>query len=266
MSTVTLVALCVVAGGAGFIDAVGGGGGLLQVPALLILLPQHPVPSLLGTNKFSSIFGTSAASWRYARSVRIPWATVTPALVAALIGATLGAHLVSHLAAAKIKPLVLTLLVVALGYTLSKPQLGRIHAPRLGRLTEPLTATAGGFALGCYDGFFGPGTGSFLILLFVAGLGFGFLAAAASAKLLNVATNLAALVYFAAHGEILYRVALPMAACNFAGGWIGSHLATRRGSGFVRAVFVIVVCGLILRLGYEVAISLSTATHGQARS
>ncbi|MDE2149265.1 MAG: TSUP family transporter [Gammaproteobacteria bacterium] len=247
----TLVALCGFALLAGFVDAVGGGGGLVQVPALLVLLPQQPVATLFGTNKLASIFGTSGAAWRYARGITLPWPSLLPAIAAALAGAWLGARLVSHLNPTLLKPVILALLVLALTVTLARPQLGRVHAPRLSPRTAALASLGVGFGLGFYDGFFGPGTGSFLILSFVAVFGFSFLAASAYAKLVNVSTNLAALVYFIPHGDWLPTVALPMAACNLAGSFLGSHLAIRHGSGFVRAVFLLVVAALILRLGGE---------------
>lgn len=237
---------------AGFIDAVAGGGGLVQVPALFILMPQVPAATLLGTNKFSSIWGTAFAAVQYARRMPLEWRATLPAVGAAFTFGFLGAGVAAHMPSDFMRPLVLVLLAAVLVYTLWKKDLGALHAPRLGRIATVLASLATGAAIGFYDGFFGPGTGSFLIFAFVGLFGFSFLAASASAKLVNVVTNLAALAYFVPNGHVLYGVALPMAACNIAGSLLGTRLALRLGSAFVRRVFVIVVGALLLRLAWDV--------------
>lgn len=237
---------------AGFIDAVAGGGGLVQVPALFILMPHVPAATLLGTNKFSSIWGTAFAAVQYARRMPLEWRATLPAVAAAFAFGFLGAGVVAHTPSDFMRPLVLVLLGAVLAYTLWKKDLGALHAPRLGRLQTVLASLGTGAAIGFYDGFFGPGTGSFLIFAFVGLFGFSFLAASASAKLVNVVTNLAALAYFVPHGHVLYGVAIPMAACNIAGSLVGTRLALRLGSAFVRRVFVVVVSALILRLAWDV--------------
>jgi uncharacterized protein len=249
---VELPALLAFAFLAGFIDAVAGGGGLVQVPALFILMPGVPAATLLGTNKFASIWGTLFATWQYSRQVPMEWRATLPTCAAALAFGYVGAQTVAHVPADFLRPLVLVLLVAVLAYTLWKKDLGALHAPRL---SHPQTFWAGlatGTAIGFYDGFFGPGTGSFLIIAFVGLFGFSFLAASASAKAVNVITNGAALGYFATHGHVLYAVAAPMALCNILGSIIGTRLALKLGSGFVRVVFLVVVSALLLRYAYDV--------------
>lgn len=247
-----LAALCAFAFLAGFLDAVVGGGGLIQVPALLILMPDTPIATLLGTNKCVSIFGTSAAVWQYSRHVVLPWRAILPTTLTALLFGYAGAATVSHLDPRALRPLILGVLLLVLAYTLWRKDFGAMHAPRLSRAAQMAAGLAIGAAIGFYDGFFGPGTGSFLVLAFVAGFGFSFLHASAAAKVVNAVTNAAAIAYFVPRGHFLLWLALPMAAFNLAGGLAGSRLAIRRGSGFVRVLFLFVVGILILRFAIDV--------------
>jgi uncharacterized protein len=246
-----LVYLCGFAFLAGFIDAVAGGGGLVQVPALFVLMPGVPAATLLGTNKFASIWGTLFATWQYSRQVPMEWRATLPTCAAALLFGYVGARTVAHVPADFLRPLVLVLLVVVLAWTLWRKDLGALHAPKLTHTQQLWVGLATGAVLGFYDGFFGPGTGSFLIIAFVGLFGFSFLAASASAKAVNVITNGASIAYFATHGHVLYAVALPMALCNLLGSFVGTRLALKLGSRFVRAVFVIVVSALIARYAYD---------------
>lgn len=236
---------------AGFIDAVAGGGGLIQVPALFILMPGVPAPALLGTSKFAGIFGTSLAAAQYARRIAIEWRTTLPTGIAALVFSYAGARAVAQVPPDLLRPLILVLLVGVLIYTLWKKDLGALHAPKLSPGAAFWMGLATGALIGFYDGFFGPGTGSFLIIAFVGLFGFSFLAASASAKVVNVITNGAALAYFIGHGQVLYAVAAPMAACNLAGSFVGTRLALKLGSKFVRGVFIVVVSALIARYAYD---------------
>ncbi len=235
---------------AGMVDAMVGGGGLIQIPALLAQFPQTAIPTLFGTNKLSSIAGTSAAFWRYARAVRIPWSVAAPAALAALVGAWLGAGLVAWLPKATMKPLVLILLILVALYTFARKELGH-QATRPLRASDRWLGMGLGLIIGLYDGFFGPGTGSFLIFAFVRFFGMDFLRASASAKLINGATNLSALAFFASHGPILWAIGLTMAACNIAGAYAGTHLALRHGTRLIRRVFLGVVVVLIVRLAVD---------------
>jgi uncharacterized protein len=247
-----ILALCAFAFLAGFLDAVVGGGGLIQVPALLVLLPDAPIATLFGTNKCVSVFGTSAAVWQYTRHVRLPWAAVLPTVLTALLCGYAGAATVSRLDPDRLRPLILAVLVLVLAYTLWRKDFGALHAPRLGRRAQLAAGLCTGAVIGFYDGFFGPGTGSFLVLAFVALFGFSFLHASAAAKIVNAVTNVAAIAWFVPHGQFIGTLVLPMAACNLAGGLIGARLAIARGSGFVRLLFLLVVGALILRLAYDV--------------
>jgi hypothetical protein len=246
-----LLALLAFAFLAGFIDAVAGGGGLVQVPALFILMPQVPAATLLGTNKFASIWGTAFAAVQYGRRMPMEWRTTLPTCAAAMLFGFLGAQTVAHLPSGFMRPLALALLVFVLTYTLWRKDFGALHAPRLSLPQQFWLGLGTGAAIGFYDGFFGPGTGSFLIIAFVGLFGFSFLAASASAKVVNVITNLAALTYFALNGHVLYAAAIPMAACNVAGSLLGTNLALKLGSRFVRRVFLLVVSALILRFAWD---------------
>lgn len=243
-----VVALCAFAFLAGLVDAVAGGGGLIQVPALFAVFPSLPPSILLGTNKFSAITGTTIAMLRYSWSVRIHWRVVLPAAGVAGIGALAGAKTVTLIDPAILRPLLLVLLSTMAVYTLTRPKLGEnpdAGAPlrRGGRSFYVLTAL-----FGFYDGFFGPGAGSLMMFALVRLFGYDFLSAAATTKVLNLATNFSALVLFMVTGNVLYTVALPMAVLNVAGGFLGAHFAVRRGSRFIRTVFLMVVAALIIKV------------------
>ena len=236
---------------AGLVDAAVGGGGLIQLPGLFTTLPQHTPAALLGTNKFSSVFGTGAAAWRYARSVRFPWKPVLLAAATAFVFSFFGATAVSLLSKDAVRPLVLTLLIVMLGYTLAKKDFGALHRPlALGR-RELGIALAMGAVIGFYDGFFGPGTGSFLIFLFVRFFGLDFLRASAASKVVNLATNIAALSFFVPSGNVLLAVAVPMAVANIAGSVTGTRLALRGGTPLIRKLFLALVVVLITRMAWD---------------
>jgi uncharacterized membrane protein YfcA len=236
---------------AGLVDAMVGGGGLVQLPALFAALPAVPAPALLGTSKLAGAFGTGSAAWRYATSVRLPWRTLLPACGLAFAAALAGAVTVTHVPPGLFRPLVPVILVVVLAYTLARKDLGQHHAPRALAPAERAAGLAATAAIGFYDGFFGPGTGSFLMLLYIRWYGFDFVNAAAAARVLNVATNLSALAWFAGHGHLLWPLGLGMAAANVAGSQLGARLALRRGAGFVRGVFVAVVGALIAKTAWD---------------
>ncbi|HET6719223.1 MAG TPA: TSUP family transporter [Rhodocyclaceae bacterium] len=236
---------------AGFVDAVVGGGGLIQIPALFSVLPRELPATLFGTNKLAGVFGTLNAAWRYAAKVRIPWRATLPAALTAFVFSYAGAAAVAWLPREALRPLILGLLVLAAAYTFRRKEFGALHRPAHSGRREFIYALMLGAAIGFYDGFFGPGTGSFLIFLFIRFFGFDFLHASASAKVVNVATNLAALAYFVPAGHWLPLIALMMAVCNVGGSWLGTHLALTRGSRFVRKIFLLVVLLLILRFAWD---------------
>jgi hypothetical protein len=246
-----LSSLVLIAFAAGLIDAAVGGGGLVQVPGIMAVLPGQAAATLFGTNKFATIFGTGAATWRYSRSVDIAWRLVLPAAFTAFVFSFIGATVVSYIPKDWMRPLVLVMLMMMLGYTLRKKDFGALHKPAHVGRRELTIALAIGGAIGFYDGFFGPGTGSFLIFLFIRFFGFDFLRASASAKVVNVATNLAALSFFIPHGNVLYHYAIPMAAANIGGAVIGSRLAMKGGTVFIRKLFICIVIVLITKLAWD---------------
>lgn len=236
---------------AGLVDAVVGGGGLIQIPAIFSVLPKEVPATLLGTNKFASIFGTSAAAVNYARRVRVAWSTAAPAAIAAFMLSFLGAWTVTRVPADFVRTLLPIILVAVAVYTFKKKDLGAVHAPVHSGLAERYWAIGIGAAIGFYDGFFGPGTGSFLIFLFVRFFGFDFLSASAAAKIVNVACNFSALLWFGYSGHLLWQLGLMMAVCQVAGSLVGTKLALKHGSGFVRKLFLVVVSVLILKTAYD---------------
>ncbi len=230
---------------------------MIQVPALFVFLPPSlaaNVAPVWGTNKFASICGTSMATLQYARKVRFEWRILLPTAGAAFVFSFLGARTVSLLDPKVIKPVILILLVIVASYTGFRKKKAPARTTKIPEKWEMPLALAVGSIIGFYDGFFGPGTGTFLIIAFVGLFGLDFLLASASAKAVNLSTNLAAILWFAATGNILYRYGIPLALANVAGATVGSRLAILKGSEFVRKFFFAVVLVLIARFAYELAI------------
>jgi uncharacterized membrane protein YfcA len=237
---------------AGFIDAIVGGGGLITVPALMIALPVGTaLPTLLGTNKVVACTGTTLAAGKFLRSGTLAWGELLMPVAASAVGASGGVWLTYHVHGDFLRPVMLGLLVAMLAFTLLKPGLGQLHAPRFGLGHQRGLAALIALVLGFYDGFFGPGTGSLLIFLFVAILGFDFLRASALAKSVNWASNLTAMGLFVWQGSWIPSLAITMAVANGAGGYLGAHVALSKGSRWIRVVFIGVVGMLILRLGWQ---------------
>ncbi|MCX2862183.1 TSUP family transporter [Paucibacter sp. PLA-PC-4] len=236
---------------AGFVDAVVGGGGLVLVPALFSVFPSAAPATLFGTNKGGAIWGTAWATAQFARRVTLPWHALLPAAGAALLGSFAGAWSVTLVDPSGLRKALPLILLAVLIYTLAKKDLGREHAPRHSGVTEAWLASTIGLVIGFYDGFFGPGTGSFFVFLFVRFLGFDFLHASASAKLLNTATNASALLLFALKGHVWWHIAAVMAVTNVLGSLLGTRMALKHGAGFVRGMFVFVVTALILKTGWD---------------
>ena len=236
---------------AGFIDSIVGGGGLILVPALFSIFPTTNPATLFGTNKGAAVWGTGFATVQYARRVTLPWRALGPAAGAGFMGSLGGAWLVTVVSPDFLRKALPAILLLVLMYTVAKKELGRTHAPRFTGTREVMAASSIGAVIGFYDGFFGPGTGSFFVFLFVRWLGYDFLHASAGAKLLNTATNLAALLLFTLKGHVWWHFALVMGISNVAGSLVGTHLALKHGTGFVRGVFIVVVSALILKTGYD---------------
>ncbi len=236
---------------AGFVDSIVGGGGLILVPTLLSAFPNTPPATLLGTNKGAAVCGTAWAAAQYARRVKPNLATLLPSALFAMLGSGLGAFTLTRLPSAGLRKALPFLLLAMLIYTLITKRLGHEHRPRFAGVREAAVGAGIGCSIGFYDGFFGPGTGSLFIFLLVRVLGYDFLRASAAAKLLNTATNLAALAWFIPKGHIFWSYAAVMAVANVAGSLLGTRLALKRGAGFVRVVFLLVVSALIVRTGYD---------------
>lgn len=239
----TTAALTAVAAVAGCVDAIAGGGGLLTLPALLTA--GVPAPLALGTNKGQSVFGSGAATLRFARAGKLSWRRSLPSFAAGFAGSLAGAAAVSQLDTAALKPLIIVLLCVAAVLVLvPRPTTARTPARPL------LTATAIALVVGGYDGFFGPGTGTLLIVGYLWLLGEAADAASANAKVVNFASNLAAVAWFGAHGAIVWSVSLPMAAGQFVGALVGAHVVLTRGGGVVRLAAVAVALALVAKLSW----------------
>jgi uncharacterized membrane protein YfcA len=236
---------------AGLVDAVVGGGGLIQIPAIFAVLPKEVPATLLGTNKLAAMCGTTVAAAKYARRVNVAWSTAAPAAAAAFALSFIGAWTVTRVPGDFVRSLLPLILVAVAVYTFKKKDFGSTHAPLHSGTRERMLALGVGAAIGFYDGFFGPGTGSFLIFLFVRFFGFDFLGASAAAKIVNVACNVSALIWFGYSGHLLWQLAALMAVCQILGSLVGTRLALKHGSGFVRKLFLVVVSLLIVKTAWD---------------
>jgi uncharacterized protein len=258
ISSLSLAFLLVAAFVAGWVDAVVGGGGLIQLPALLIGLPSNTPPAvILGTNKISSFCGTATSSLTYALRIPLEARTVAPLVIAAAVGSAIGASLAKLLPKAAFTPIVLVALIGVGIYIWRRPQLGMVSTRKHAGPGQYGRTTAIGLGVGAYDGFLGPGTGSFFVILLVIVLGYGFLEASATAKIANLVTNLSAIVVFGLNGSVLWMLGLMMGVANLIGGYLGARTAISRGNSFVRKVFLIVLSGLIIKLAYDVVVQLT---------
>lgn len=240
--------LCIAAATAGFFDAIAGGGGLIQLPSLMLGLQDKPTVNALGTNKFASIFGTANAANRYRKTIKLDKKMLAAMALPAFFGSMGGAQLASHVPTDQLRIGVFIALVVIFIYTFLNPKLGHEESPKL----NYKVAAISGLAIGFYDGIFGPGTGTFLMAVLVGALGYGFLSASAIAKFTNVATNLAAIIIFAKHGVILWGIGIALALSNVIGSTIGTKVAIKGGSPLVRKVFLAMTGLLIAKVGFDV--------------
>ena len=236
---------------AGLIDAIVGGGGLITVPVIFSSFPNVTPATLLGTNKLGAIFGTTSAAINYARVVKIKWRVALPGSIGAFLFSFCGAYTVMHVSADFLRKALPFVLVLVALYTFKRKDFGQVHKPVYFGRTEIVLAFVFGAGIGFYDGFFGPGTGSFLIFIFVRYFGFDFLSSSAISKIINVATNGAALLLFGLNGHVFWQVGLLMAFFAVMGSLIGSRLAIKHGSSFVRVLFLVVVGVLILKTFYD---------------
>jgi uncharacterized membrane protein YfcA len=245
-----IAVLLVAAAGAGWVDAVVGGGGLLQLPALLVT--GIPTVEAMATNKFSSVFGTTSAAVAYARSTKVDRQVAIPGAALAVLCAGLGAWAAASISAEVLRPAVMVVLLAVAAFVTLRPSMGALPVPHL--RTGPrvfAVVAAAGVVIAFYDGIMGPGTGTFLIIAFTTILGLDFVSASASAKIINIGTNVGALLVFGVQGHVNWALGLGMAVCNVAGAQLGARMALKRGAGFVRIVLLVVVVAMVIRLGWQ---------------
>lgn len=244
--TIWIVLVCVLAAFlAGFVDAVAGGGGLIQLPVLLWTFPSAPLASILGTNKAVSIVGTSTAANTYRKRIKVSAKQLVPMMSAAFVGSLCGAILATNVSREIFEPIILVILIAVGSFTISRPDFGKIET---NRDVSPALVPLIGLVIGFYDGLIGPGTGMFLLFALVSFVGTSFLGASAIAKFVNVATNLAALIIFIPGGHVIWLIAALMAPANLIGGYLGARTALDRGSSFVRLIFLTMLVALVVRL------------------
>lgn len=251
VSIEVLVFLVLASGFAGFVDSIAGGGGLIQLPSLLIAMPNTSPSLLLGTNKLPSFLGTLGATASYLRKIKPDFKLAFAMALPAFIGSAFGATVATKIPKEAFRPIILVLLTAVAIYTWRKKELGLVENFRFARHHQVGMGALAGLIIGFYDGIFGPGTGSFLMLILVGILGFAFLQASVTAKIVNLATNLGAILVFGVNGKIMWILGLTMAIGNITGGFLGARWAVKGGSALIRKVFLVVTGILILRLGFD---------------
>jgi hypothetical protein len=254
-SLTSIFALVLLSAIAGFIDAIVGGGGLIQIPALLINLPNTPLPTLFGTNKIAALSGTTFSAYQYSKRIKFDYKLLLIITSFAFVSSYFGAKAVSHLPSEKLKPILLGILIVIAIYTFLKKDLGDAYLKLQTKSKQRIYGSLIGILVGFYDGFFGPGTGSFFVLGFVVILGFDFLHASAYSKVINCFTNISALYIFINQGNYIIQISILLAVFNIIGSVIGTKMALNNGNKFIRVIFLIIVCLMIVRYGYDVYIS-----------
>lgn len=254
METYIIILLCVASFVAGFVDAIVGGGGLIQTPVALIALPNLSVASIIGTLKIPGFSGTSIATIQYLKKVKVDWKLFGIMAVVSFVFAFIGSSLLNVMQNDFMKPVLFVILVLLLVYTYVKKDFGQFEISSLSTKRKYTYAVIICVFIGFYDGFIGPGTGSLLIMAFVGILGLDFLQASTNAKLVNLATNIGSITLFVIKGKIVWAIAIPMAVCNATGAFIGARLAISKGNGFIRVFFLVIVAITLLRFGYDVFI------------
>jgi uncharacterized membrane protein YfcA len=255
MSIEVALFLAIASGFAGFVDAMAGGGGLIQLPALIVGLPNKELPLILGTNKVPSIFGTTAAARNYFKNIKPDIPLTLSMMGPAFIGSMGGASLAAAVPKDFFKPFIVFLLVAVAIYTWVKPELGMNENLKYTHKKRLVIVALIGLLIGFYDGIFGPGTGTFLVFFLVSGIGYAFLKASGTAKLVNISTNAGAILSFQFTGHIWWQLGLLLAFANVTGAIIGSRLAIKGGSPLVRKVFLVVTFLLITRVAWDTFIS-----------
>ena len=251
LSAINLALLGLAMFSAGFIDAIAGGGGLIQTPAMLLSLPDRDPVSVVATSKTAAFFGTSTAAIKYRKHIKTDSRLLLAMVIPAFIGAGFGAHLASEISPESFKSSIFFMMIAIFIYTLFKPDLGKVHVEKHSPRKLMRIGAVAAFLIGFYDGLIGPGTGTMLMIALVAIMGFAFVGASAIAKVVNATTNLASIIVVGLKIGILWKLGLLLGIANLAGGYTGSHMAIKKGSGFIRIFYLIVTGILILRLGYS---------------
>ena len=255
MSIEIAIFLAIASGFAGFVDAMAGGGGLIQLPSLIIGLPNKELPLILGTNKVPSIFGTAAAARNYFKNIKPDIPLTLTMMLPAFIGSIAGAAMAAFVPVSFFRPFIVLLLILVAIYTWKKPELGMAENLKFTHSKRLVIVALIGFLIGFYDGIFGPGTGTFLVFFLVSVIGYAFLKASGTAKLVNIATNAGAILSFQLTGNIWWQLGLLLAIANVTGAIIGSRMAIKGGSALVRKAFLAVIFLLIARVAWDTFIS-----------
>lgn len=243
--------LCLAMFSAGFVDAIAGGGGLIQTPAMLLSFPDRNPVSVVATSKSAAFFGTTTAAIKYRKSIKTDPKLLLAMVVPAFFGACGGALLASHISPNTFKSAIFFMMIAIFIYTLAKPDLGKVNVEKHSSKQLMVIGAIAATIIGFYDGLIGPGTGTMLMIALVAIMGFAFVGASAIAKVVNATTNLASIIVVGIRIGFMWKLGLLLGVANLAGGYVGSHLAIKKGSGFVRTFYLIVTGLLILRLGYS---------------
>ena len=252
MDTTTIILLCTFAFLAGFVDAIVGGGGLIQTPAGLILLPQYPVATVIGSLKIPAFTGTAFAAKQYLKKIQVNWKQVAMMGMVAFMAAFAGSELLSQVSNRFMKPVIFMVLIGVALYTYTQKSFGQHTQKNIHPKHQFFYSILISLVIGFYDGFIGPGAGSFLVLAFIGVLGYDFLKAGAHAKLINLSTNLGSILLFTLKGSILWHIAIPMAISNGIGGLLGAKLAIHKGNKFIRVFFLLIITATLLRFGYDI--------------
>ena len=236
---------------AGFIDAVVGGGGLLQVPLLFILFPNMAPVNIIATNRFASIGGTSIAALHYLKNVKVHVKYIFVAGVFVAAASYSGTFLISKIPVHIFKPLLFVIILILTIYTFLKKEIGQVDKKAISKNVYSLFASIGIF-IGLYNGTIGPGTGTLLVFALVQLVGFNFLKASAYAKVINAIADAASLLAFFLQKAVVFKMALPMMGANMLGAYVGSKMAIKKGNQFIRIFFIFIMIILLARLGWDI--------------
>ena len=254
LTALNLILLGVAMFASGFIDAIAGGGGLIQTPAMLLSFPDRNPVEVVATSKTAAFFGTTTAAIQYRKFIKTDPKLLIAMVIPAFIGSGIGAHLASRISAGSYKSSIFFVMIAIFLYTLVKPELGKEHVEKHSPQKLMFIGSIAAFIIGFYDGLIGPGTGTILMIALVALMGFAFVGASAIAKVVNATTNLASIIVVGLTIGVMWKLGLVLAVANLAGGYMGSHMAIKKGSSFIRIFYLIVTGLLILRLGYSLYI------------